>query len=137
MRVQHLPRNILKNVPALLVATGLALDLSLWTRITAPVLGRFIEPHLNGGHTSEEAWQASKLVETLKILDAAGVYGAFVSQFVSEINPYSDDPRCDLDMAGAGLAKYYEGGRHGTTYPDMPWEPKESFRAVAEYYRNH
>jgi hypothetical protein len=23
---------------------------------------------------------------------------------------------------------------HGVTYPDMPWEPKESFRAVAEYY---
>ena len=22
----------------------------------------------------------------------------------------------------------------GVTYPDMPWEPKESFRAVAEYY---
>jgi hypothetical protein len=30
--------------------------------------------------------------------------------------------------------KYYEGGKHGTTYPDMPWEPKESFRAVADYY---
>jgi hypothetical protein len=28
-------------------------------------------------------------------------------------------------------------GRHGTTYPDMPWEPKESFRAVAEYYGKH
>ena len=25
-------------------------------------------------------------------------------------------------------------GEHGVTYPDMPWEPKESFRAVAEYY---
>jgi hypothetical protein len=27
-------------------------------------------------------------------------------------------------------------GRHGETYPDMTWEPKESFRAVADYYRN-
>ena len=25
-------------------------------------------------------------------------------------------------------------GEHGVTYPGMPWEPKESFRAVAEYY---
>ncbi len=25
-------------------------------------------------------------------------------------------------------------GKHGTTYPNMPWEPKESFRAVADYY---
>ena len=28
-------------------------------------------------------------------------------------------------------------GRHGSTYPDMPWEPKESFKAVADYYANH
>jgi hypothetical protein len=27
----------------------------------------------------------------------------------------------------------YENGRHGTTYPDMPWEPKGSFKAVADY----
>ena len=25
-------------------------------------------------------------------------------------------------------------GRHGVRYPEMPWEPKESFRAVADYY---
>ena len=25
----------------------------------------------------------------------------------------------------------------GVTYPDMPWEPKESFRAVARYYAEH
>jgi hypothetical protein len=28
-------------------------------------------------------------------------------------------------------------GEHGVTYPDLPWEPKESFRAVADYYGNH
>jgi len=28
-------------------------------------------------------------------------------------------------------------GKHGTTYPDMPWEPKEAFRAVADYYAKH
>ena len=28
-------------------------------------------------------------------------------------------------------------GVHGTTYPEMPWEPKESFRAVAGYYSTH
>jgi hypothetical protein len=36
------------------------------------------------------------------------------------------------------LAKFKgDVGRHGTTYPDMAWEPKESFRAVSEYYSNH
>ncbi len=28
-------------------------------------------------------------------------------------------------------------GKHGSTYPDMPWEPKESFKAVADYYAKH
>jgi hypothetical protein len=30
-----------------------------------------------------------------------------------------------------------ELGRHGTTYPDMTWEPKESFRAIADFYSKH
>ncbi len=30
-----------------------------------------------------------------------------------------------------------EVGKHGEIYPDMPWEPKASFRAVAEYYSLH
>jgi len=28
-------------------------------------------------------------------------------------------------------------GRHGDTYPDMTWEPKESFRAAADYNAHH
>ena len=102
-----------------------------------PILGRFIRPHLNGDHTRDEAWQASKLVETLSILDQAGVDGAFISQFESQINPYDENPRYDLDMASTGLVKCYEDGKRGTTYPDMHWEPKESFRAVAGYYASH
>jgi len=62
------------------------------------------------------------------------VEGAFVFQFVSQINPYDDNPKYDLDTASFSLVKYYEHGRHGTTYQDMTWEPKESFNAVAGYY---
>ena len=33
------------------------------------------------------------------------------------------------------LAKFAgDVGKHGTTYPDMTWEPKKSFRAVADWY---
>ena len=102
-----------------------------------PVIGRLIKSRLKGEHMRDEAWQAGKLIETLQMLDAAGVYGAFVAQFISQINPYNDDPRYDLDMASSSLVKYFEGKRRGSTYPDMSWEPKESFRAVAEYYANH
>jgi hypothetical protein len=28
-------------------------------------------------------------------------------------------------------------GKKGETYPDMPWEPKESFKTVADYYAKH
>ncbi len=39
-----------------------------------------------------------------------------------------------LDMASYGLVKSYADGKRGVTYPEMTWEPKESFRAVAERY---
>ncbi len=102
-----------------------------------PVVGRFVRPKVRVIHPRDEAWQAHKVVETLEILDAAGVDGAFVSQFVSQINPFDEDPKYDLDTASSTVVKYYEGGRHGATYPDMPWEPKESFRALADYYAKH
>ena len=40
-----------------------------------------------------------------------------------------------VDIDPIVLSKFWGPvGEHGVTYPDMPWEPKESFRAVAEYY---
>ncbi len=99
-----------------------------------PLFGQFIRPHLKGDHIRDEEWQAIKLVEQLGILDSAGVDGAFIFQFISQITPFDENPRYDLDMASSSLVKYYEHGKHGATYPDMPWEPKQSFRAVADYY---
>ena len=34
------------------------------------------------------------------------------------------------------LVKTY-ARRHGTTYPDLPWEPKQAFDAVAAFYATH
>ena len=64
-------------------------------------------------------------------------YSACVSTFVFLLNPYSDVPRYDLDRESESLVKYYGKGKHGTTCPSMMWEPKDSFRAVAEYSKNH
>ena len=96
-----------------------------------------MRPHIKGKHVRDEEWQARKLVENLEVLEEAGVDGAFVFQFISQITPHNEDPRFDLDMASSSLVKYYDDGKHGKTYPDMPWEPKESFRAVADYYAKH
>ena len=102
-----------------------------------PLLGRFVRPRVKGNHVRDEGWQARQLVDNLSILDSAGVDGAFIFQFISQITPYSDNPRYDLDMASSSLVKYYDDGKRGTIYPDMPWEPKESFRAVADYYAKY
>ena len=44
-----------------------------------------------------------------------------------------------LDLDPHALDAFSSGrvGRHGVTYPDMPWEPKESFYAVAGFYAGH
>ena len=43
-----------------------------------------------------------------------------------------------LDSAPDLLDKFASViGKRGSTYPDMPWEPKESFKAVADYYAKH
>jgi hypothetical protein len=36
-------------------------------------------------------------------------------------------------MASWGVVKVLEN-RLGDTYPDMPWEPKAAFSALADYY---
>jgi hypothetical protein len=90
-----------------------------------------------GNWERDEAGQARALVEQLETLDRAGVDGAFIMTFISPIAPYSDDPRKDYDMNSYSLVKSYEGGKHGTTYPGMTWEPKKAFKAVADYYATH
>jgi hypothetical protein len=36
-------------------------------------------------------------------------------------------------MGALSLVKTYANG-HGTTYPDLAWEPKRAFHAVADFY---
>jgi len=97
-------------------------------------VGRFVRPRVTRVIPRDEELQARELRATLAIQDAAGVDGAFVSTFIYPIKPYDDDPRYDLDAASPGLVRPLTGGRRGTTYPDMPWEPKAGFGAVAGYY---
>jgi hypothetical protein len=98
-------------------------------------------PQLKGDYVYDQKAQADALLEQLGILDLVGVDGAFVFTFVQPLN-LSKDPAIaemlravtfDPDISSYSLVKsFYD--RYGTTYPDMTWEPKESFRAVADYY---
>jgi hypothetical protein len=101
-----------------------------------PVIGRFVRARLKKPLVRDEKSQAQKLVAQLDLIERAGVLGGFVSTFQSQITPYDEEPRFDVDTASPSLVRYLDRG-HGATYPDMPWEPKESFRAVADYYAKH
>jgi hypothetical protein len=90
---------------------------------------------LNGQYQRDEAGQATYLGELLEIFDSEGVDSAFVHLFALYNLPHrpDGDPRDDLDLASLGIVKVLEG-RNGDTYPDMPWEPKAAFAAIAERY---
>ncbi|GAB2442942.1 hypothetical protein [Nocardia tengchongensis] len=91
---------------------------------------------LNGSFVRDEAGQAAYLSELLEIFDSEGVDSAFVFLFALHSHPHrpDGDPRDDLDLASLGIVKVLEGN-YGDTYPDMTWEPKEAFSAVAQSYR--
>ncbi|WP_433358991.1 hypothetical protein [Streptosporangium sp. CA-115845] len=91
---------------------------------------------LNSEYVRDESGQATYLRELLEIYDAAGVDSTFVFLFALDNFPHRPDcdPRDDLDLASLGIVKVLDN-RRGDTYPDMPWEPKAAFTALAEYYR--
>jgi hypothetical protein len=104
---------------------------------TRPVIGRFFRPRLNGVYERDEAMQARELGETIDELERAGVAGALLSTFATPEAITNDDPRYDVDMDSMSIVKHLHNGRHGATYPDMPWEPKESFAVVARHFAAH
>jgi hypothetical protein len=90
---------------------------------------------ITGEHVRDEDEQARYLRELLDIFDAEGVDSAFVFMFALDNFPHrpDGDPHDDLDLASPGIVKMLEN-RLGDTYPDMPWEPKAGFTALAECY---
>ena len=89
-------------------------------------------PALRAELTRDEKEQAGYLTDLLGIFADAGVDTAFAFTFASYSYPYDPDPHHDLDLAAYGLVTCYRD-RHGTTYPDMAWEPKQAFHAYARW----
>ncbi|WP_165423906.1 hypothetical protein [Ktedonosporobacter rubrisoli] len=88
---------------------------------------------LKGDYIRDEQVQATYLRELLDIFTAEGVDAAFACTFVCYGWPHRSNPHEDFDMASWGVVKVLEN-RTGETYPDMPWEPKAAFTALADYY---
>lgn len=100
-----------------------------------PVLRPFIRPRVRTVHARDEPAQARLFIDQLELLDRAGVDRAFVMSFSFPLAPYSEDPHHDLDATALSIVRTLPHGQHGTTYPDVGWEPKRAFHAVARYYR--
>ena len=88
----------------------------------------------------DEEEQATYLRELLDVFDAEGVDAAFVYTFARYDFPHRDDPLLDLDRASAGVVKVLDGESWAgdprrRRYPDVPWEPKAAFDALASRYR--
>jgi len=85
--------------------------------------------------TRDEIGQAEYLLELLQIFDEEGVDAAFVFILALYDLPHrpDGDPRDDLDLASLGIVKVLEG-HNGHSYPDLPWEPKAAFHAIADFY---
>jgi hypothetical protein len=103
-------------------------DIIEWDTATASPAG------LDGDYTRDEDEQATYLRGLLDILTAEDVDSAFVYTFARYDLPHRSDPDADLDLASCGVVKVLEDGR-GQTYPDMAWEPKAAFTALADSYR--
>jgi hypothetical protein len=90
---------------------------------------------LNGVYQRDERGQAEYLADLLDIFGTEGVDSTFVHLFALHNYPHrpDGDPRDDLDLASPGIVAVLEED-HGTAYPDMPWQPKQSFAAVAAHY---
>lgn len=88
---------------------------------------------LKDDYLRDEEEQARYARELLALFDEAGVDSAFWFFFADRTLPHRSDPHDDLDMASYGVVKVLEE-RFGTVYPDMQWEPKAVFRALAEYF---
>jgi hypothetical protein len=91
---------------------------------------------LKGEYVRDEQEQVTYLRELLDVFDAEGVDAAFVYTFARYDLPHRDDRLLDLDRASAGVVKVLDGESRarGRRYPDMPWEPKAGFDALAQCY---
>jgi hypothetical protein len=97
-------------------------------------------PRLTGSFIRDEAGQAAFLVEMLRTFEQAGFSGAFAFTFVMPKYPHDEkDAQLDLDMASFAVVKSLPVEQAGGArrYPSMPWEPKQSFDALAGYYAEH
>jgi hypothetical protein len=91
-------------------------------------------PLIPGTYERAEEEQVRHLRDMLAIYETEDIDSAFWFTFAGFEQPrHPTDPHRDLDLASYGVVAVLEHVR-GTTYPDMAWEPKQVFSALAAAY---
>jgi len=90
---------------------------------------------LKGDWVPDEIEQANYLIALLDIFDEAGIDSAFVYTFARYDLPHRSNSAEDFDLASRGIVRVFEGNARGDRYPEMAWEPKAAFDALANRYR--
>lgn len=85
---------------------------------------------LTGSYERNESEQSEYFNDSDNVFEEAGVDTSFWCTFASHNLPYDEDPDHDFDRASYGIVRVLKEG-NGTTYPDLPWEPKEVFYTIA------
>lgn len=90
-----------------------------------------------GDYIRDEENQAKNLIAQLEELDNTNVVDSiFAFTFIwREYFTDETDPHKDLDLGSFGIVKPYKD-RYGSIYPDLQWDPKKAFYALADYYKN-
>jgi hypothetical protein len=82
----------------------------------------------------DEEEQVRHLRDMLTVYEAESIDSAFWFTFAGFEQPrHPTDPHRDLDLASYGVVAVLEHAG-GTRYPDMAWEPKQVFDALAAAY---
>ncbi|MDR9856240.1 hypothetical protein RJP21_21805 [Paenibacillus sp. VCA1] len=90
---------------------------------------------LKGDFIRDEEVQIRYMNELLDIFHEEQVNGAFWFTFAMPSYPYDEEPPLNLDTASYSVVRTLKGGQTGAAYPGMPWEPKASFAALAELFK--
>jgi hypothetical protein len=91
-------------------------------------------PVIPGTYERDEEEQVRHLHDMLAVYEAENIDSAFWHTFAGfEAPRHHTDPHRDFDLASYGVVAVLEH-EHGTTYPDMAWEPKQVFAALAAAY---
>jgi hypothetical protein len=93
------------------------------------------DPPLDGTLQRDEQEQVNYFSESMRAFEETGIHGAFWFTFgLYATVRRDDDATRDTDLASYGVVAMLPPGTHGTRYPDMRWEPKPVFDAMARRY---